>query len=154
MTNTAAKGFTLLETIIIVVLVGILGAFLVTLIGPRLTSTPGVITNVRNEALTERTMERVLADYLEEINGANPDNALAVIVQNDTDGDYDQDGVTTDVAYITFSLAGIEQASAGATGTLKVTVYINDGAGHQLHRVTSLLTHSRITSQNNITVNF
>jgi type II secretory pathway pseudopilin PulG len=152
--NKHSVGFTLLETILLVVLVGILGAFLVTLIGPRLTSTPGVVINVRNESLTERTLERIQADYLEEINGAAPDSALAVIVQNEANGDYDQDGVSTDVQYITFSLAGAEQTSASPTDTLKVSVYIDDGAGHQQYRVVSLLTHSRVAAQNNETVNF
>ncbi|MGE4291139.1 MAG: type II secretion system protein [Desulfovibrio sp.] len=147
-------GFTLLETIIIVVLVGILGAFLVTLIGPRLATTPEVVTTVRDEALTERTMERIQADYLEEINGSSPDNALATIVQNAANGDYDQDGVSTDVQYITFNLAGEAQASGSATDTLEVTVYIDDGNNHQLHRIVSLLAHSRVAAQNNETVNF
>jgi hypothetical protein len=152
--NKHSVGFTLLETILLVVLVGILGAFLVTMIGPRLATTPEVVTNARNEGLVQRTMERVQADYLEEINGAAPDNALAAIVQHEANGDYDQDGVSTDVQYITFSSAGAIQISASATDTLRVTIYIDDGAGHQHYRLVSLLAHSRVTAQNNAAVNF
>jgi|GEM_PF-3325330 type II secretory pathway pseudopilin PulG len=148
------NGFTLLETLLLVVLVGILGAFLVTLVGPRLGRTPEVVGMVRNEALVEQTMEGILADYLEEINSTTPDNALNTIVQNHAAGTYDQNGISTDLAYITFSPSGAEQAAAGASNTLKVTVYVDDGNGHQLHRLSTLLTHSRVSGQNNDTVNF
>lgn len=148
------NGFTLLETLLLVVLVGILGAFLVTLVGPRLGRTPEVVGMVRNEALVEQTMEDILADYLEEINSTTPDNALNTIVQNHAAGTYDQNGISTDLAYITFSPSGAEQAAAGASNTLKVTVYVDDGNGHQLHRLSTLLTHSRVSGQNNDTVNF
>lgn len=154
MNKNAAPGFTLLETLLLVVLVGILGTFLVGLIGPRLATTPEVVDNVRDAALTERTMERIQADYLEQINGSTPDDALAVIVQNRAAGDYDQDGVSTSMEYISFSSSGAAQTPGSTTDTLKVTVYIDDGNNHQIYRLVNLLTHSRVTAQSNATVNF
>lgn len=153
-TSAVLHGFSLVETILAVILVGVLGAFLVALVGPRLGITPEVVGLVRNEALVERTLETIQADYLEQINGTTPDNALAVIVQNEAAGNYDQDGVETDVAYITFSTAGTEQAGGGVTDTLKVTVSLPDDQGNAHYRLSTLLTHSRISGQNNDVVNF
>ncbi|MEF2144242.1 MAG: type II secretion system protein [Desulfovibrionaceae bacterium] len=138
------SGFTLVETIVAVVLIGIVASLIIGFVGPRLTESPRTLLRARNEALTEQALERVQSDYLQAVNSADPDSALSTIVTNEAAGKYDQNGVNVDVAYINFSAAGAEQPSLAPTNTLKVTAFVVEN-GNSLHRVTTLLTASRIT---------
>ncbi len=76
------NGFTLIELIVILVLLGIVGSFLVSFMGSKITNAPDVALIARREGLTEMVMERIIADYLVQINGADPDSALTTIAGN------------------------------------------------------------------------
>lgn len=148
------RGFTLLELIVIIVLVGIVAGLLVSFMGTKITSAPNVVLVSQREAVVERVMERILADYLVEINGANPDAALATIDGNEST--YEALGALVDLDYVTFDGAGSEVASAGATSTLKVTVYVDpEGTGTVMqHRLTALLSQTRTNAGGEPVVNY
>ncbi|MBU1612356.1 MAG: prepilin-type N-terminal cleavage/methylation domain-containing protein [Proteobacteria bacterium] len=162
-THRNKHGFSLLELIVIILLVGIVASLLTVVIGRKISSAPDVIITVEREANMERTMERIMSAYLAQINGAAPDNALSTIVSNestyeDTDGDGIAD-VNVVFQYITFNGAGAEVASPGAapgapTSTLKVTVYADPAASGTQRHLTTLLTQERTTAGAEDVVNY
>lgn len=151
------RGFTLLEVIVIIILLGIVGGMLVTFMGTKVTDAPDVTVIVRREAAVERVMERILADYLVEINGADPDNALAAVAANEATYEaLDPEGVVeVEFEYVTFSAGGAEQAGAAGDPNLKVTVFVDpEGDGTEQHRLTTLLTLERTTAGSEDVVNY
>jgi hypothetical protein len=84
-------------------------------------------------------MEKIIADYVEQINDTTPDNALAAI--KDLESTYESDvdyGMPVTMEYIVFDAGGDEQAdTAGENRNLKVTV---EPPGFNL---TTVLTQSR-----------
>lgn len=128
-----APGFTLVEVIVTILMAAIMSAFFIQFMGTAMSRSTRAIDNVRAEAAAERLMEWIVADYVAEINKADPENALGRMVTNNQNRKYGTDTVT--MSYITFT-AGAEQP-AGNSNTLKVTVH---APGSDL---VTLLTESR-----------
>ncbi len=70
------NGFTLIEVIATVVVMGILAAFFINFMGTALTDSWRSVELVADEARAEGLMERIIADYVEKINDNNPATAL------------------------------------------------------------------------------
>ncbi len=140
-THNFENGFTLIEIIATVVVMGILAAFFVNFMGTALKDSWRSVELVADEARAEGLMDRIIADYIELINGNNPAAALSTILNRESLYESDSDyGLPVTMQYIVFNASGDEQA--GGTRNLKVTV---ESPGNNL---TTVLTESRTdTSQ-------
>jgi prepilin-type N-terminal cleavage/methylation domain-containing protein len=137
-THNSENGFTLIEVIATVVVMGILVAFFINFMGTALTDSWRSVELVADEARAEGLMERIIADYVERIND-DPANALATILSDESDYESDADySMPVTMDFIEFNLSGDEQL--GGTRNLKVTV---ESPGHNL---TTILTMSRTDS--------
>jgi len=67
------KGFSLLEFIVTLVLVGIVGAMVVSFMGTQVTQSGRSVTWMKDEFELSGVMERMLADYREELNDGTLD---------------------------------------------------------------------------------
>ncbi len=123
------KGFTLIEIIATIMMAGILGAIFIQFMGTALMRSGDAVNIVRDEASIEGLMEKIISDYLKEINNNSPENALSTIKAKNYGSD-----VTME--YIQFDGDGNEQPS-GSSNFLKVTI---QATGHKL---TAVLTKSR-----------
>ena len=137
--NNVENGFTLIEVIATIIVMGILAAFFIHFMGTALNDSWKSVEVVEGEAKAEGLMEKIIADYVEEINGNNPDAALAEIKGDESDYESDVDyGMPVTMEYIVFDSGGDEQAdTAGENRNLKVTV---EPPGYNL---TTVLTKSR-----------
>jgi hypothetical protein len=92
--------------------------------------------------MAEAWMERILSDYVQEMNGASYTTALATIYGRDyTANPYNMPAdVTLTRTYITYDGAGGEVVAGGASTNLKVTVKASGSA------LTSILTAERVTN--------
>jgi prepilin-type N-terminal cleavage/methylation domain-containing protein len=128
----AQDGFTLVEIIVTITLASILATLMVQYMGTAMTASSGPVNMVRDGAKMEALMEKIISDYVKEIN-SDPANALQSI--------WDTYNPNSNVSpkYITFT-NGDENTPGGATNTLKITV---QAAGHS---ITTLLTNSRAKS--------
>ena len=137
--HSSENGFTLIEVIATIIVMGILAAFFIHFMGTALNDSWQSVEQVENEAIAEGLMERIIGDYVEEIND-DPDNALATILSRESshyesDPDY---GLPVSMQYIIFDTNGDEQPdTAGENRNLKVTV---EPPGFNL---TTILTQSR-----------
>jgi len=146
--NNAESGFTLIEVIATIIVMGILAAFFIHFMGTALNDSWQSLEQVADEARAEGLMERIIAEYVERIN-ANPDNALATILSRESSYESDPDyGLPVSMQYIIFDTNGDEQPdTAGENRNLKVTV---EPPGFNL---TTILTQSR-TDPNDQKMNF
>jgi len=112
-----SKGFTLVEIIVTIVAAGILGAIFVNLMGTALNSSWNAVEIVRDESNGEGVLERIIADYVADIN-SDPDNALSNLVTNYNGKTID--GITITTQYIYFDSSGDEQT--GGVDNLKVVL--------------------------------
>ena len=121
--HNAENGFTLIEVIATVLVIGILAAFFIHFMGTALNDSWRSVEQVADEAKAEGLMERIIADYVERIN-ANPDNALATILNRESSYENDPDyGLPVSMQYIVFDTNGDEQVdTAGENRNWKVTV--------------------------------
>lgn len=124
------SGFSLLEIIITIVIAGMVGAFLIPLIGTNLQKSGEPIRIVAADSLAEQAMERVVSDYVIQTNGTSGSDAIATILSNINSGLYGS-GVSGD--YISFS-AGSVETSANPTNHLRVR---SSNGGHTLVMVLS-----------------
>jgi prepilin-type N-terminal cleavage/methylation domain-containing protein len=133
------NGFTLIEVIATIIVMGILAAFFIHFMGTALNDSWKAVEVVEGEAKAEGLMERIIAEYVELINGNNPDAALAAIKSLETSYESDPDyGLPVTMQYIVFDTNGDEQPdTAGENRNLKVTV---EPPGFNL---TTILTQSR-----------
>jgi len=136
--HNSESGFTLIEVIATIVVMGILAAFFIHFMGTALNDSWRSVELVADEAKAEGLMEKIIADYVERIN-AIPNTALAVILSRESsyenDGDY---GMPVSMQYIVFDASGAEQPdNSGENRNLKVTV---EPPGYNL---TTVLTRSR-----------
>lgn len=140
----ARGGFTLIEVIVSIVVAAIVGVLFFSSMGTQLTRSGDPLLIARDEGMAEMWMERILSDYVQEMNAATFTTALATIQTRDyASGGYGMpSSVTLQRTYITYDGAGNEVTlSGGATSNnLKVTVR---AGGHGL---TSVLTAARVTS--------
>jgi prepilin-type N-terminal cleavage/methylation domain-containing protein len=137
-THNSENGFTLIEIIATVIVMGILAAFFMNFMGTAMTDSWRSVELVTDEARAEGLMEKIIADYVDKIN-ENPSTALSDIKGDESnyesDGDY---GMPVTMQYIVFDTNGNEQAdTAGENRSLKVIV---ESPGYHL---TTLLTESR-----------
>jgi len=137
--HNSENGFTLIEVIATVIVMGILAAFLMNFMGTALTDSWRSLELVADEAKAEGLMEIIIADYVDRMNDNNPDTALSRIVSRESFYENDPDyGLPVTMAYIVFDTNGDEQAdTAGQNRNLKVTV---ESPGYNL---TTILTESR-----------
>ena len=136
--HSSENGFTLIEIIATVIVLGILAAFLMNFMGTALTDSWRSLDLVADEARAEGLMERIIADYVEQIND-DPGNALATILSDESDYEnLPNYGLPVTMQYIVFDTNGAEQPdTAGQNRNLKVTV---ESPGYHL---TTILTESR-----------
>ena len=142
-------GFSLIEVIVAIVLGAIIGVIFLTYMGTQLTQSGDPVNITRHEGVAEMWMERILSDYVEEMNGAAYTTALATIFARDyTAGTYNMPAsVTLTRAYVTYDAGGNEVAvtGGGTSNNLKVTV---QAGGYGL---TCILTAERSTSGDPVT---
>ena len=135
-------GFTLVEIIVTLIAAGILGTIFINLMGTALNDSWNSVEMVRNEAGAVRKMEQIIADYVENINGINPDAALVTVFNAIDSGAYNEPPtaphtITVTSGYIQF-VNGVEKPGIKLLGdTIKVTVQAGDS------RLTTILTKSR-----------
>ena len=139
--HNSPNGFTLIEVIVTIIVMGILAAFFIHFMGTALNDSWKSVEVVEGEAKAEGLVERIIAEYVERIND-NPDTALAVIVSRESAYESDPDyGLPVTMQYIVFDASGDEQVdTAGENRNLKVTV---EPPGYNL---TTVLTQSRMDS--------
>ena len=145
-----SKGFTLVEIIVTLVAAGILGVIFIQFMGTALNSSWNAVEIVRDESNGEGLMERIIADYVADINsdevGKGPDNVLGNIV-----GAYDGktiDGITITTQYIVFDAGGNEVPSA-LSDNLKVVLQAPSQVAPAIrfrYPLTTILTKSRTTN--------
>ena len=131
-------GFTLIEVIATVLVIGILAAFFIHFMGTALNDSWRSVEVVADEARAEGLMEEIIAEYVDRIN-ANPATALSIILNRESSYENDPDyGLPVTMQYIVFDTNGAEQPdTAGENRNLKVTV---EPPGYNL---TTILTQSR-----------
>ena len=136
--HNSESGFTLIEVIATIIVMGILAAFFIHFMGTALNDSWRSVELVADEAKAEGLMEKIIADYVERIN-TNPNTALAVILSRESSYENDPDyGLPVSMQYIVFDASGAEQPdNSGENKNLKVTV---EPPGYNL---TTVLTKSR-----------
>jgi prepilin-type N-terminal cleavage/methylation domain-containing protein len=140
--HNSQSGFTLIEVIVTIIVMGILSAFFIHFMGTALNDSWQSVELVADEARAEGLMEKIIADYVERINDDDPDSALVRIVNRESiyEGDAEY-GMPVTMEYIVFDAGGDEQADTGGVNrNLKVTV---EPPGYSL---TTILTRSRTDS--------
>jgi prepilin-type N-terminal cleavage/methylation domain-containing protein len=140
--HNSQNGFTLIEVIATIIVMGILAAFFIHFMGTALNDSWQSLEQVADEARAEGLMERIIAEYVEKINDNNPDAALGEIKGLESTYESDPDdpdyGLPVTMEYIVFDAGGNEQADTGGENrNLKVTV---EPPGYNL---TTVLTRSR-----------
>ncbi|MBU0544135.1 MAG: prepilin-type N-terminal cleavage/methylation domain-containing protein [Proteobacteria bacterium] len=147
--RASQAGFTLIEVIISIVLGSIIGVIFLSYMGTQLTNSSDPVNITRYEGDAEMWMERILSDYVEEMNAATYTATLPTIFARDyTTGIYNMPAsVTLTRTYVTYDAGGNEVAvTGGGTSTnLKVTV---QAGGYGL---TCILTAERVTSGDPVT---
>ena len=139
-----SKGFTLVEIIVTSVAAGILGAIFVNLMGTALSASWNAVEIVRDESNGEGLMERIIADYVADMNN-DPDNALINIVTGYNGQTLD--GITITTQYIYFDSSGDEKT--GGSDNLKVVLQAPSQLAPAIrfrYPMTTILTKSRMTN--------
>lgn len=127
----AARGFTLVEIIVTIVIMGILSAFFIHFMGTALDDSWKSVELVAGEAAAEAKLEEIIAYFTSKINDDSQlDDALSIVASQ-----FSGDAV---MEYIVFNESGAEEADvAGENRNLKVTI---EAPGNNL---TTILTQSR-----------
>ena len=137
-------GFTLIEVIVTIVVGSIVGVVFFVYMGEQLTHSSDPIDITRNEGVAEMWMERILSDYVQEMNASTYTTTLATIyARNYNAGIYNMPAsVTLTRTYINYDAGGNEVVvtGGGTSNNLKVTV---KARGYGL---TTILTAERVTS--------
>jgi prepilin-type N-terminal cleavage/methylation domain-containing protein len=140
--HNTENGFTLIEVIVTVVVMGILAAFFMHFMGTALEDSWQSVELVADEAKAEGLMEKIIADYVELMNNDNFTNALDEIKGDESTYEIDSDyGMPVTMEYIVFDSNGVEQPDTAAENrNLKVTV---ESPGSNL---TTILSQSRTST--------
>jgi prepilin-type N-terminal cleavage/methylation domain-containing protein len=142
--KSGAKGFTLVEVIVTIVAAGILGAIFVNLMGTALNASWNAVEIVRDESNGEGLMERIIADYVADIN-SDPNTALNNIVTNYNGQTID--GITVTTRWIFFDAGGDIQT--GGSDNLEVVLRAPGQLAPAIrfrYPLTTILTKSRTTN--------
>ena len=140
-----SRGFTLVEIIVTLVAAGILGAIFIHFMGTALDASWNSVEIVRDEADAEAVMERIIADYVADINADPPDDPLGNVVTNYNGQTIE--GITITTQYIYFDSSGDEQL--GGSDNLKVVLQAPSQVSPAVrfrHPLTIVLTNSRTTN--------
>ena len=139
--HNSESGFTLIEVIATVIVMGILAAFFIHFMGTAMNDSWRSVDLVADEAKAVGLMEKIIADYVDLVN-EDPDNALSTIVNMESSYEGDPDyGMPVTMQYIVFNASGDEQPdTAGENKNLKVSI---EGPAFNL---TTILTKSRTDS--------
>ena len=130
----AARGFTLVEIIVTIVIMGILSAFFIHFMGTALDDSWKSVELVAGEAAAEAKLEEIIAYFTSKINDNTQMANALTIVESEFSGD-------ATMEYIMFNGSGVETADgSGENRTLKVTI---EAPGNNL---TTILTQSRTQS--------
>jgi len=130
----AARGFTLVEIIVTIVIMGILSAFFIHFMGTALDDSWKSVELVAGEASAEAKLEEIIAYYTSKINDNTQMANALTIVESEFSGD-------ATMEYIVFNGSGVEEEDlSGIPKNLKVTV---EAPGNNL---TTILTQSRTQS--------
>ena len=131
--NGNSKGFTLIEVIATIIVVGILASFFIHFMGTALDESWKSVVLVAGEAEAEGKIEEIIAYFTSKIND-NPGNALPIVAS--------EFGGDATMTYIVFNtISGDEETdTSGENRSLKVTV---EAPGNNL---TTILTMSRTDS--------
>jgi prepilin-type N-terminal cleavage/methylation domain-containing protein len=147
--RTPLAGFSLIEVIVAIVVGSIVGVVFFSYMGTQLTRSSDPINITRDEGVVEMWMERIMSDYVQEMNAATYQTALAtVFARNYSAGIYNMPAsVTLTRTYVTYDAGGNEVAvgGGGTSNNLKVTV---KAGGYGL---TAILTAERVTSGDPVT---
>ena len=126
-------GFTLLEIIVTILVASVLAALMVQFMNTAMIRGGDPAAAVRAEADTGAILEQIVSDYVQQINSANPENALGSLKTS-----YASNSNVT-MIYISFDSSGQEVVEDPTpTDTLKVIVKKGGYA------VTTLLTNARV----------
>lgn len=116
------NGFTMLETIIAIVLLGILGAMTLQFMASALTDATLPITYVQAETGRISIMEKVISDYVIEVNKTTYATALTTMWTKADNGDYDDGDTAVTMSWIGFDGSGTEVGAGAGSDYLKVVV--------------------------------
>ena len=134
------RGFTLIEVIVTIMATAILGVIFINFMGTAMSKSVRSVEMVHNEATAEAALERIIADFVFEINKADPSQALQNIKAN-TSAYATEFKVPITIVYLEFVTNGTtateKDPPPSSSNTLKVTV---EASGNNL---TTLLTLSR-----------
>ena len=132
--SACQNGFTLVEIIATIIIMGILSAFFIHFMGTALDSSWKSVELVAGEAEAEGKLEEIIAYFTSKINDDSQlDTALSRVVS-----EFGGDAI---MEYIVFNASGAEEPDGtGQNRILKVTV---EAPGHNL---TTILTQSRTDS--------
>jgi prepilin-type N-terminal cleavage/methylation domain-containing protein len=114
------NGFTLVEIIVTLVVVGVLAAFFVHFMGTAIGESYKTMELVVGEAEAESKMEEIIARYVEEMN-TDPDTALENLTVKIDNGDYNTALVSVTHSFVAFDVNGNEQTVTDSE-LLKITV--------------------------------
>ena len=144
--TTGQNGFTLVEVIVTLIAAGILAVFYFHYMGTAMDFSWKSVELVEGEAKAEGLMERIIAEYVQQIN-TNPDAALATIKGREaiyeSDANY---GSEVTIDYITYDTSGNYTVLPfpATSNNLKITVEAPGGD------FTTVLTKSRVEAENPI----
>ena len=131
--TASQNGFTLIEVIATIIVMGILAAFFIHFMGTALNDSWRSVELVADEAEAEAMLETIIAFYTSKIN-EDPDNALSVVKSSDF-------GSNVSMKYIIFNAGNEVVVNPTTSNNLKVVV---EAPGHDL---TTILTKSRTDSK-------
>ena len=137
---TACSGFSLVEVIATIIVMGIVAAFFVHFMGTAVDYSWEGIELVAGEAEAEGKLEEIIAYFTSKIN-QDPNSALSITIS-----EFGSDA-SISMSYIEFDAGGTATVVGGPTTTLRVTV---QAPGNDL---TTILTKSR-SSSSDPTVNY
>ena len=130
---TACSGFSLVEVIATIIVMGIVAAFFVHFMGTAVDYSWEGIELVAGEAEAEGKLEEIIAYFTSKIN-QDPNSALSITIS-----EFGSDA-SISMSYIEFDAGGTATVVGGPTTTLRVTV---QAPGNDL---TTILTKSRSSS--------
>ena len=136
--HSSENGFTLIEVIATIIVMGILAAFFIHFMGTALNDSWRSVQLVADEAKAEGLMEKIIADYVERINDNNPDAALAAIKSLESSYESDPEyGLPVTVEYIIFNAGNEVVVDPTTSNNLKIVIEAPS------RNLTTILTKSR-----------